>query len=129
MAASRGTSKGGSVGTGVVVGEAESQGLAECDDFGDDAGEVGTPLGSVETTGGYPQLPSTSATTSGTGRAIVLMPRTTKAAARRYTPNLCRISLTGSGGQISPSPQGEGQGGGVWPSIDGQRRNGRRFSA
>jgi len=89
MAASRGTSKGGSVGTGVVVGEAESEGLAEADDVGDDADEVASPLGRVETTGGYPQPPSRRARSTEMVCARALMHKTTKAVVRRYTPNLC----------------------------------------
>jgi len=84
MAARRGTSKGGSVGTGVVVGEAESDGLAEADDVVAGVGEV---PGMVETAGGYPQPPITRATSTGNVRAT-LMEKTTKPASRRYTPNL-----------------------------------------
>src|SRR2546427_5508258 len=96
MAASRGTSNGGSVGTEVVAGDAESDGLAEADDVVAGVGEV---RGMVETAGGYPQPPMTSTTSNGNVRAAVLMYQTTKADVRRYT----RTSLNAL---VVPSLQG-----------------------
>ena len=100
MAASRGTSKGGSVGTGVVVGEAESDGLAEADDVVAGVGEV---PGMVETAGGYPQPPITRATTSTGNVRAALMEKTTKPAGRRYTRTSLNVlvvpSLQGGAGE------------------------------
>jgi hypothetical protein len=92
MAASRGTSK-------VVVGDAESDGLAEADDVVAGAGEV---PGMIETAGGYPQPLITRATSTGNVRAA-LMEKTTKPAGRRYTRTSLNVlvvpSLQGGAGE------------------------------